>query len=142
MYYTTAEGDRIMVPQQLIATVLEHYHCHALTHVGRNKMYKYLTKKFFWPWFFKDIERWVKACLRCQKFKSPKPRNHELLQLQIESSFPFDIVGLAWIFYICSKEQRQGIGMCWWSFIILPIGRRLVFWKPWKLKRLPNVSIT
>ena len=82
-----------LIPQQLIPNILEFYHSNTLAHVGRDKMFSYLKRKYYWPGMYEDIKRWVSSCLTCGKFKSTQPKHQGLLQ-PIKPTYPFEIVGV------------------------------------------------
>ena len=73
--------------------VLEQYHSESLNHVGRDKLFSYLNKKFYWSGMFEDTNRWVKACLTCRKHKPAQPTYHGLLE-PVKARSPFEIVGI------------------------------------------------
>ncbi|RNA04289.1 Retrotransposable element Tf2, partial [Brachionus plicatilis] len=66
-YKGLQEKPVVVIPQQLVTTLLDYYHSSYLSHVGRDKMFQNLRKKFYWAGMYKDIRRWVQACITCNK---------------------------------------------------------------------------
>ena len=98
--------DRPLIPLHLRETILKwHHNCDLAAHSGRDRTLESISKRFFWPGMYKDIQTWVAACLKCIKHKSFKPKNHGLL-VPIHSRHPFEIVAIDIIGPF--KETTQG----------------------------------
>jgi len=56
--------QQIVIPQKSRQTVLKM--CHDdLGHPGREKTFKMIKQRFFWPRMYASVEDWVKQCRRC-----------------------------------------------------------------------------
>ena len=65
------EHLRLVIPVHLREIVLESYHNDQMTaHVGRDRTYDLISKRYYWPGMSEDIRNWIKACLECAKIKS------------------------------------------------------------------------
>ncbi len=62
-------------------------------HIGRDRTFECIAKRYFWPGMYTDIQRWVAACLKCIQHKRLKPKHHGLL-VPIQSTYPFEIVSI------------------------------------------------
>ncbi|CAF1141832.1 unnamed protein product, partial [Brachionus calyciflorus] len=93
LYLKTSQGPRVLVPSRLKSALLKHYHSNTLAHVGRDRMFSFLSKRYRWVHMYRDIKRWVRGCEQCNIFKSLQPKQHGLLQ-PIKTSKPFEILGI------------------------------------------------
>ena len=85
---------RVVVPRVYRADLMWHYHASELAaHLGRDKTYRRLQQRFYWPSMKADIAAYVAGCELCQRRKRPQQRHQGLLQ-PIRVAQPWDIVGL------------------------------------------------
>lgn len=61
------EDVRPYVPETLRQTVFNT--AHRLSHPGAKATARLITRRFIWPGVNKDVTRWVKTCLTCQRAK-------------------------------------------------------------------------
>lgn len=88
-------GNRqIVVPQEWREMVLKLYHCPPTgSHVGRDRLYQLISRKYYWTGMHKDVSDFTAACLDCQKRKPPPPYHHGEL-MPIYATHPLHIVGM------------------------------------------------
>jgi ribosomal protein L20A (L18A) len=48
-------------------------------HTGCTRMYKNISKKYFWPGLGKDVENHVKKCDACQRYKYSRPTKEQMI---------------------------------------------------------------
>ena len=90
--HTTTQGRRIdieddvakeknvrwttVVPKSLRAFVMYRYHALPVSgHHGRDNTQRNIKRSYYWDGMDKDIARWVKACVACQRRKQPRHLN-------------------------------------------------------------------
>jgi hypothetical protein len=70
---------RLVVPQSLIATVLEFHHDSFFgMHQGYNRTAAAIREKFFWPGMHADIKSYMNTCKTCQRAEKAVNRKTEL----------------------------------------------------------------
>ena len=81
--------SQLVVPSSLRHKVLTNAHDDATGgHLGINKTYEKLRRKYYWFGMFKDVEHWCKSCVHCSMKKSPRyHRQAPLLPIPVEGSF-------------------------------------------------------
>ena len=86
--------ERYIVPLSLRAFVLRLHHNMPLhAHQGSKRLYKMLSKKFYWPKMLHDSTMWVKSCLPCAKRKTSRNWNQGLTE-PVLAQQPFEVVGI------------------------------------------------
>ena len=94
VYRKQGNNTSFVLPQTLRETVLKAFHNDNLVcHIGRDKMFKLLKVRYFWPGMHDDIHRWVMACIKCRRKKPYPPRCQGNL-IPIKCSYPFEIIGM------------------------------------------------
>lgn len=84
----------LVVPQELRENVLRTYHEHETGgHVGRDRLYQLLSKRYYWMGMHNDVSDYVAGCLKCQTRKPAPPLRHGELQ-PIHATHPLQIVGI------------------------------------------------
>jgi hypothetical protein len=84
----------LVIPEQLRELILDRHHNSALSaHIGREKMYKLIQTKYYWPGMYNDVRLWVNSCIKCATHKRIQNKDHGQLQ-PISSSYPFEIVSI------------------------------------------------
>ena len=102
----TFKHRRPVIPRHLRETVLKwHHNCDLASHIGRDRTFECIAKRYFWPGMYVDTQRWVAACIKCINHKRLKPKHHGLL-IPIPSTYPFEIVSIDIIGPF--KETKQG----------------------------------
>lgn len=76
---------KILLPQRLRKTVLEHCHgSKAAGHLGQKKTLNKLQDKYYWVRMMEDVRSWLRQCAGCAKRKNPpKKRRAQLRQYQV-----------------------------------------------------------
>lgn len=64
---TSGDDVRPYVPISLRRTIFDNVH--RLSHPGARATKKLISQSFIWPGLNKDVTRWVKTCLACQRSK-------------------------------------------------------------------------
>jgi transposase InsO family protein len=66
--------DQVLVPVALRAFVCRRYHGLPVSgHVGLRRTFKQIGDSYYWPGMYRDVKRWVSACLACRQRKTPRP---------------------------------------------------------------------
>lgn len=77
------KGTRVYVPneEQIKQTIMEEYHDNKLAgHVGVLKTTELITRQFYWPRMYAEIDRYVRTCRACQMNKPINQLPNGLLQ--------------------------------------------------------------
>ena len=83
----------VYVPEALRQPILNVFHGLPLTgHLGFQKVWSLLRARFFWPRVKRDLTKWIKACLCCQRRKFPRNKKHGLSSPIPRTGTPFDTV--------------------------------------------------
>lgn len=96
---STTGQCRLLVPTSLIPEILYQFHDHVSAgHVGRDKLYQQIRRKFAWPQMEKDISDYVATCTICKSVKSRNVYPPGVMRAHMIVSEPFqriyfDIVG-------------------------------------------------
>ncbi|KAK6173844.1 hypothetical protein SNE40_017230 [Patella caerulea] len=74
LHYISDPNDeptpRLFVPDHLRSDVIKEYH--DMFHLGIDKTYSFIKKKYYWPNLYKHIYQYVSRCVTCQKRSSKK----------------------------------------------------------------------
>jgi transposase InsO family protein len=90
----TFEFSRPVIPRHLRSKILTwHHNCLLAAHIGRDRTFECIAKRYFWSGMYVDTQRWVAACEKCINHKRLKPKQHGLL-VPIQSTYPFEIVSI------------------------------------------------
>lgn len=91
--------DRIVAPRSFINKIIKLYHDLPFAgHMGFDKTYDRIKKRFFWPKMSDDVREYVNACVSCAQRKTSPHRKPALLQKFSTPKTPFfriamDVVG-------------------------------------------------
>src|ERR1044071_5989007 len=86
--------NRQVVKDENVEALLYLYHDDPVAgHLSTNKMYKKLTRSYYWPKMFQKVQRYVQTCDKCQRFQG-KP---SILTGTIEPTGPWERVGVDFI---------------------------------------------
>ena len=91
---TAKERDQIVIPAYLTAGIyiLEEAHGQ-VGHLGIAKTFEMVQRNFYWPGFFKDVEKYCKNCETCAKNKTvPRPRS-PMKPIEVVT-IPFYMIGV------------------------------------------------
>ena len=83
--------QKIVIPTSLRGRILAWYHSY-LAHPGQTRMEATLRQTLWWPNMRKDVERHVRTCPECQKFKGPRKKYGHLPAKTIEAVKPWNRV--------------------------------------------------
>src|SRR5699024_11210518 len=76
----TSEGvylyeGRVLLPNRYKHMILHQYHGHvSVGHPGETRTLKGIQKIFKWPQMRRDVQNWIKSCLRCSRVKTGRER--------------------------------------------------------------------
>ena len=88
------EVDQLLVPRTHVGKVLYLGHTHLLgAHLGAEKTYERIRRRFYWPGIKKEVEEYCKHCAECQ-LHSPKSTVHSPLVPLPILDIPFQRIGL------------------------------------------------
>ena len=93
-------------------------HCHTLECGGQRTAAKVLQSGFYWPILFKDADRFVSTCDKCQRMGSISKWDEPPLQTILEVEL-FDIWG--WILWVHSPLHLT-IYTFFWQWTMSPNG--------------------
>src|ERR1043165_1583676 len=66
--------NRQVVMTENVEALLYLYHDDLVAgHLETNKMYKKLTRTYYWPKMFTEVQQYVQTCDKCQRFKGKPP---------------------------------------------------------------------
>jgi hypothetical protein len=86
---------RIEIPESLKKNVLFECHNHVLSgHLDIKKTYHRIAEKYYWMNMYEDVRDWVNSCADCSMRKAGKTGNSIGMSYSIESSRPFEMVGI------------------------------------------------
>ena len=113
LYYISYPDDdaqlRLYVPDHLKIKVIKQYH-DELGHLGVNKVYQTIKKKYFWINLFKDLDEYIGKCIVCKSrnqisnnapVQETETPNGPMIALQLDLQGPFT-TSLSNNKYICS----------------------------------------
>ena len=88
------EDWKIYVPLELRPTVMTVcHHMPLASHMGRDRLVKLLSDRFYWPKMTRDIRVFVAGCLRCKISKTPSQEGKGLLGEYTElTTEAFDVI--------------------------------------------------
>ena len=85
----------LCVPQTRVKDILVAYHDSLMAgHVGRNKTYDTIRRKYYWKNMYKDIQKYVNTCLQCQAFKTSNQKRPGLYQPLPIPNRPFSDIAM------------------------------------------------
>ena len=85
----------LCVPQTRVKDILVAYHDSLMAgHVGRNKPYDTIRRKYYWKNMYKDIQKYVNTCLQCQAFKTSNQKRPGLYQPLPIPNRPFSDIAM------------------------------------------------
>ncbi|BES91400.1 multicellular organismal development [Nesidiocoris tenuis] len=86
---------RPFVPTPLRSLIFRHFH--GISHAGGRESSRLISSRFVWPSMHRDIKRWVRECIPCQKSKIQRHEKTPLVHfLQPDERFAnvhIDVVG-------------------------------------------------
>uniref|UniRef100_A0A1Y1KT95 RNA-directed DNA polymerase n=1 Tax=Photinus pyralis TaxID=7054 RepID=A0A1Y1KT95_PHOPY len=112
-YHMDGDEAQLVVPRSKVEEVLKLYHDSPLAgHYGVDKTYQRVASRYYWPTLRRDLEKHVKVCLQCQRYKPTnlKPagllqtpvlaQRFEVLAMDLVGPLPEVETGEKWIFVI------------------------------------------
>jgi transposase InsO family protein len=112
--------DRLLIPKSIAQRLTEAWHnAPTLGHSGANKLYKMMSKYFFWPGIKYTVRSVVKACTICQKLKGnpPPSRIHPELGVEALKCWQVDFSHIA-------PESKEGHK---YLLVVIDVGTRYPF---------------
>ena len=95
LYYISHKDEearpRLYIPQALQNKILEQ--CHdAIGHIGIDKTYELISRKYYWPSLYKHVTTYVNSCVTCQT-RSSRCETAPLEEMDVPA-YPFEKVSL------------------------------------------------
>ena len=109
-------GKRLAIPKAAITRLMEYEHLP--NHLGHNRMYKSMSRKYVFPKMYKEVLKFVKACELCITFKvQKKPKNASIrtttsvhpmacLQCDLVGPLPITLKGNQYILTVICELTR------------------------------------
>ena len=73
--------DRLWVPQQIYTDLIIEIHDQlACDHLGINRTYELLRREYYWRDMKNTVITYIRNCYKCQRFKTSRDREHDLIQ--------------------------------------------------------------
>lgn len=93
-----SETGQLVIPQAERLTVLQQYHDEpSAGHYGVDKTFERISKRYYWKGMRKDIEKHIKTCIKCQRYKPSNLKPAGLLQTSVMNqrfeTLSFDLFG-------------------------------------------------
>ena len=141
----------LCIPRVLRRRMMYLFHSTKLaSHLGSNKTFENIRRKYWWKGMERHIQAYVKGCLPCQLAKSTVPHKHGKLHYR-QPNTPFGIVSIDLFGHILHKGRKK------WVVTMVDLFTRWVevafitkksstntanaFLHTWILKHEPPVSI-
>jgi hypothetical protein len=84
-------SPRIVIPQSMIAIILDSYHNSILAgHLGVKKTLTKIAQRYWWPSLRSDVENYVLSCHICLRTKARQTKPPGIMQNRIIPERPFD----------------------------------------------------
>jgi hypothetical protein len=88
------EHAKLIVPKKLTQLIIEAHHDKFFAgHPGVKRTHDLVKQNYFWPSMNQDIEKYVKQCESCAKFKAGRQPTAPLGELP-ETNAPFELVSI------------------------------------------------
>lgn len=113
------ENAKLVVPKHEVSNLLKAFHDSPTAgHLGVDRTVKRIENNFFWKGLRKDVIRYVKTCVECQKYKptNQKPaglfqstatnQRFEVLSIDLFGPLPTGPNGEKWIFIVEDTASR------------------------------------
>lgn len=114
-----SENAQLVVPKYERKDILAYYHNDETSgHYGIERTMKKITSRYYWPGIRKDIEKHVKNCIECQRYKATnlKPaglyqtvssnQRFEVVAIDLFGPLPVTPRGFQWIFIVEDIASR------------------------------------
>ena len=121
LYYISNQDEevrpRLYIPHALQNKILEQ--CHdAIGHIGIDKTYELISRKYYWPRLYKQVTTYVNSCVTCQA-RSSRCETAPLEEMDVPV-YPFekvslDISGPKWRPYYKIVEKTSPINFLIWD---------------------------
>jgi transposase InsO family protein len=91
---SNAENGKLVVPHKLIHPIIEMHHDKVFAgHQGAKRTRDLIKLNYFWPNMDRDVERYVRQCKSCAKFKGGRHPTAPLGELP-ETTSPFEMTSI------------------------------------------------
>ena len=96
VYFITSPDEdvrlRLYIPTHFRVDLLARFH-HDLGHAGMDSTYDAISRKYYWPNLYKEIQEYNKACLICQE-RTKAGANRPPTELMEISPYPFATISI------------------------------------------------
>ena len=94
LWRKSVHGNQVVVPHSLRSAILKFHHGAPWSaHLGTNKCFKMIARKFYWKGCRRDVRKWIKSCLVCARRKPHRPTQAGKRQ-SLGASAPFRTVAI------------------------------------------------
>ena len=137
LYRFTGPPDKrdtlLVVPESLKAFLLSRYHSLPISgHKGRDKTIALMKQRYFWDTLAKDVGRWIKSCLTCQRRKQPRPLRDGQPSTVCEAKGRWETISIDLVEAGSAERTKDG---CRYILTVIDIFTRYVFAIPLKSKK-------
>lgn len=114
-----SEDAQLVIPSEERPTILNYYHNDETAgHYGIERTMRKITGRYYWPGIRKDIEKHVRECMECQRYKATnlKPaglyqtvssnQRFEVIAIDLFGPLPVSPEGFQWIYIIEDIASR------------------------------------
>ena len=100
---------QMLIPIDLRSTILKQLHDSA-GHMGVKRTMERVRRRYYWPGYESDIERWIREREQCQKGNNPQPLPQAPLGT-ISASYPFEKI--SWDIMGPYLSEKEVINIFW-----------------------------
>jgi uncharacterized hydantoinase/oxoprolinase family protein len=96
---TIMQADRIYIPRNnrhIITNILQQFH-DSKCHIGTDKTTIAIKRQYYWHRMDKDIEEYIRTCMKCMQTKPLLTRTQGLLQSHKIPSYPWQVISIDFI---------------------------------------------
>lgn len=108
LYYqgTTGHGPRLYIPTPLRKTLMYEAHDSVISgHLGMDKTYEKLARRFYWPSMESSVRDYVKTCATCQRNKPELKVPQGLLSSNPVPTKPWEVISMDLITHLPRTKQ-------------------------------------
>jgi len=98
---------QIVVPETLKSFILHQHHTAPIAgHLGRYKVEQSIKRAYFWKGMQADLKRYLRACLVCQRNKTPRPRRNGVPEIMTQAVRPWHTISIDLV-TACEEETGE-----------------------------------
>ena len=106
LYYQSTSGPRLYIPSSLRGSLMYEAHDTLISgHLGMDKTFAKLSRRFYWPSMERTVRDYVKTCATCQRTKPESKSPPGLMQPNAVPARPWEIITMDLITQLPKTEQ-------------------------------------